>query len=161
MLLRESQEVVLQLVLLTAHRETALKGCHDKIGHLDLERMLDLMCDHFFWSKMAVHAKEHTGKCCQCVIFKAKQQRVPMENIVVTHPLELVHIDYLCLKPGKWKEENILVVTNHFNQYMQVYIAWSQICPSSCQSVLGQCHYSLQFTGFDNPIRGKSFFKVS
>ena len=42
---------------------------------------------------------ETTLRACydQCVTFKAKQQRVPMESIVATHPLELVHIDYLCL----------------------------------------------------------------
>ena len=33
---------------------------------------------------------------------------------MATHPLELVHIDYLCLKPGKGKEKNVLVVMDHF-----------------------------------------------
>ena len=36
-----------------------------------------------------------------------------MEIIMATHPLELVHIDYLCLEPGKGKEENLLVVMDH------------------------------------------------
>ena len=84
--------------------------------------MLDLMCNHFFWPQMALQAKEHVEKCHQCVTFKAKQQRVPMESIVATHPLELVHINYLCLEPGKGKEENILIVKNYFTHYAQVYI---------------------------------------
>ena len=37
---RESEETLLQLVLPTAHREVALRGCHDEVGHLGLERML-------------------------------------------------------------------------------------------------------------------------
>ena len=45
-----------------------------------------------------------------------------MESIVATHPLELVHINYLCLEPGKGKEENVLVVIDHFTQYAQAYI---------------------------------------
>ena len=45
-----------------------------------------------------------------------------MECIVAIHPLKLVHIDYLCLEPGKGKEENVLVVTNNFTQYAQAYI---------------------------------------
>ena len=57
---------------------------------------------------------------------KAKQPRAPLENIVATHPLELVHLDYLCLEQGKEKEENILVVADHFTQYAQVYVTQSQ-----------------------------------
>ena len=44
------------------------------------------------------------------------------ENIVTTHPLELVHINYLCLEPGKGKEENVLVMTDHFTHYTQTYV---------------------------------------
>ena len=63
---------------------------------------------------MALQVKEHIKKYCQYVIFMLKQQRVLIENIMVTHPLELVHIDNLCLESGKGKEENIVVVTVHF-----------------------------------------------
>ena len=49
-----------------------------------------------------------------------------MENIMGTHPLELVHINYLSLQPGKGKQENILVVTDHFTHYAQAYATWSQ-----------------------------------
>ena len=48
-----------------------------------------------------------------------------MESIVATHPLELVHIDYL--EPGKGKEENILAVTEHFTHYTQVHVTQSQV----------------------------------
>ena len=65
---------------------------------------------------MASHGctgKEHIDLCHPCLTVKAKQPRTPLENIVATHPLELVHLDYLCLEPGKRKEENIQVVTDH------------------------------------------------
>ena len=98
---RESDEALLQLILPAAYREVALKGCHDEVGHLGLERMLDLMCDRFFWPCMAIQVKEHIGKCPPCLAFKARQPKAPLENIVATHPLELVHLDFLCLEPGK------------------------------------------------------------
>ena len=50
----------------------------------------------------------------------------PLENFVATHPLELIHLDYLCLEPGKGLEENILVVTDHFTQYAQTYVTQPQ-----------------------------------
>ena len=70
---------------------------------------------------MAAQAKEHVGKCHPCLAFKAKQPKAPLENIMATHPLELVHLDYLCLEPGKGLEANVLVVTDHSIRYAQAY----------------------------------------
>ena len=116
-LFKESQEALFQLVLLAAYRDT---------GHLGLECMLDLMCDCCVWSHMAAQAEEHIEQCHLCLTFKAKQSRASLENIVVTRLLELVHLDYVCLEPGKGKEENVLVVTDHFTQYAQVCVTWLQ-----------------------------------
>ena len=77
---RESDETILQLVLPAAYREVALKGCHDEVGHLGLECMLDLMHDRFFWPHMAVQVKEHIGKCCPCLAFKARQPKAPLKK---------------------------------------------------------------------------------
>ena len=119
---RESEGTLLQVVLPTAQREVALRGCHDKVGHLGLECMLDLMCNRFFWPRMAAQVKEHIGNCHPCLAFKARQPKAHLENIMATHPLELVHLDYLCLEPGKGLEENVLVITDHFTRYAQAYV---------------------------------------
>ena len=135
----------MQLVLPTVHREVALRGCHDEVGHLGLECMLDLMCDRFFWPCMAVQAKELIGKCHPCLAFKARQPKLPFENIVTTHPLELVHLDYLCLEPGKDLEENVLVVTDHFTRYAQVYVTRTQMAQTMAKMLWDKfiVHYDL------------------
>ena len=102
--------------------EVTLRACHDEVGHLALEYMLDLMCDQFFWPHMAAQVKEHIDKCHTYLTFKAKQPKALLEYIVATHPLELVHLDYLCLEPGKGLEENVLVVTAHFTHHSQAYV---------------------------------------
>ena len=56
----------------------------------------------------------------------ALQPKAPLENIVAMHPLELVHIDYLCLEPRIDLKENVLVVMDHFMQYTQAYVTQSQ-----------------------------------
>ena len=55
-----------------AQREVALRGCHDKVGHLGLECMLNLMHNRLFWPCMAAQAKEHLRKCCPCLAFKVR-----------------------------------------------------------------------------------------
>ena len=142
---RESEGTLLQMVLQTAQREVALKGCHNEVGHLGLECMLDLMHDRFFWPRMAAQAKEHIRKCCPCLAFKARQPKAPLENIMATHPLELVHLDYLCLEPGKGLEENVLVITDHFTRYAQAYVTRTQMAQIMVKTLWGKfiVHYGL------------------
>ena len=54
--------------------------------------------------------------------FQSQTAKAPLKNIIATHPLELVHLDYLCLETGKGLEENVLVVTDHFTRYAQAYV---------------------------------------
>ena len=37
----------------------ALQECDDDIRHLDLEYMVDLPCDHFYWPKMTKVAEAY------------------------------------------------------------------------------------------------------
>ena len=142
---RESDKSLLQLVLPPAYREVALKGCHNEVGHLGLEHMLDLMRDRFFWPHMAVQAKEHIGRCRPCLAFKARQPKAPLENIVATHPLELVHLDFLCLEPGKGWEEYVLVITDHFTRYAQAYVMRTQTAQTTVKTLWDKfiVHYGL------------------
>ena len=98
---------------------------------------------------MDVPAMEYVKKCHQCVTLKAKQQRAPMESIVATHPLELVHINYLLLEPGKGKEGNVLVVTDNFTQLPR-HISISD-GPDNGQDLMVQFPHPLQVTR-ENPF---------
>ena len=131
----ESQEAQFQLALLMTHRETTLRGCHDEVGFLGLKEMLNLMHDHFFWPQMAVQVKEHIKKCHQYITFKVKQVQAPMEIIKAIHTLELMHIDYQCMEPEKGKEENVLVMMDHFTCYTQAYVTQSQMAQTMVKAL--------------------------
>ena len=135
----------LHLVLPATQREVALRGCHDQVGHLGLEHMFDLMHDQFFWPCMAAQEKEHIVKCCLCLAFNPKQPKAPLENTMATHPLELVHLNYLCLEPGKGLEENDLVETDHFTRYTQAYVTRTQTTQTTVKTLWDKCivHYGL------------------
>ena len=94
---------------------------------------------------MAAQVKEHIDRCSPCLTFKAKQPKVPLENIVATHPLELVHLDYLCLEPKKGLEKNVLVVTDQFTQYAKAYVTPSQTTQTTANALWDKfiVHYGL------------------
>ena len=123
------------------HQETTLRGCCNEVGHLGLEQMPD----QFFWPCMAAQAREDNTKCCQCITLKKKQPRTPMENTVAIHSLELVHLNYLSLEPGKGKEKNVLVVMDHFTCYVQVYVTLSQMALMTAKALWDNfiIHYGL------------------
>ena len=104
-----------------------------------------VMCDQFFWPHLAAHVKEHIGKCHPYLTFKAKQPKAPLENIVAIHPLELVHLDYLCLELRKGLDENVLVVTDHFTRYAQVYVTRIQTAQTTATTLWDKfiIHYGL------------------
>ena len=52
-----------QLVVPHDHRLEAMCGAHVDVGHLGLERMLDILCDRFYWPNLAVDA---TCYVCTC-----------------------------------------------------------------------------------------------
>ena len=93
------------------------------------------MHDRFFCPHIAAQAKEHIGKCPPCLAFKVRQPKVPLENIMATHPLELVHLDYLCPEPGKGLEENVLVITDHFTRYAQAYVTRTQTAQMTARTL--------------------------
>ena len=106
-----SKKVLWQLVVPKAFRARALAGCHDDVGHQG--RIRSLLRERFFWPGMQEEATRHMVKCLRR---KSTPQVAPLQPIYVTQSLELVHLDYLSLKPSKGNIENVLVITDHFTR---------------------------------------------
>ena len=49
----------MQLVLPGSYRKQALQGCHDDLGHLRIERTIDLLRDWFYWPRMMENTVRH------------------------------------------------------------------------------------------------------
>ena len=60
--------------------------------------------------------------------------------------MELVHLDYLWLEPCKGKIENVLVVTDHFTKYAQVFPTKSQTASTTAQVLWNNLILSLWFS---------------
>ena len=113
----------LQLVIPQSYQKKELQRCYDDIRHIGLEQMLDLLWDQFYWPGMTKDVKHHIARCDQCILFKSKPQKVAMENIQATHPLQLVHLDYLMNEGAEGgKDVCMSIVTDHFVRYAQALV---------------------------------------
>ena len=78
--------------------QAAIDGCHRYLGHQGRDRTLSLLKERFWWPGMAQRMMMSIRNCSKCRIFKAKPQIPPMEPILCTEPLDLVHIDYVSME---------------------------------------------------------------
>ena len=100
---------------------------------------------------MQVEATQHIAKCPRCFKRKSTPQVAPLQPILVSQPLELVHLDYLSLEPSKGNIENVLVITDHFTRYALAYASKTQtaqatarICGITSYATMGFLNNSYQ-----------------
>jgi transposase InsO family protein len=107
-----------QLVLPAELRDTVLTSLHDHMGHMGVDRTLDLVRTRFYWPKMVMSVERKVRTCGRCVRRKARPERAaPLVNIRTTRPLELLCMDYLSLEADKSGTKDILVITDHFTKF--------------------------------------------
>ena len=111
----------LQLVLPTAYRYKAMADCHDQIGHLGQDTVLELLRDRFYWPGMHMDMTSYINSCPRSIMRKTQPNVAPLHNIEATQPLELIHLDYLQIESSKGNMENVLIITDHFIRYAQAY----------------------------------------
>ena len=139
----------LQLFLPLSHRQKAMAGCHDQIGHLGQDRVLELLRDRFFWPGMQMDVASYINSCPRCLRRKSQSDTTPLHNIEATQPLELILLDYLQIEPSKGNIENVFIVTDHFTRYAQAYPSKTQTALATAKLLWNNfiVHY-----GFPNKI---------
>ncbi|KAL6455421.1 hypothetical protein MHYP_G00361230 [Metynnis hypsauchen] len=107
-----------QLVLPRVLRPPVLTSLHDEMGHLGIERTLELTRSRFYWPKMSADVESKVKTCPRCVKRKHQPEKAaPMVSIQTSRPMELVCMDFLSLEPDSHNTKDILVTTDHFTKY--------------------------------------------
>ena len=57
----------LLLVLPQSYRQRTIEGCHDQVGHLVQDRLLNLLRDQFYWLGMHVDVVSYINGCPRCL----------------------------------------------------------------------------------------------
>ena len=124
---KRSNEDVMVFVVPGLKHQVAIDGCHCYLGYQGSDCMLSLLKERFWWPGMAQRMMMSVCNCLKCRIFEAKPQIPPMEPILCTEPLDLVHIDYVSMEvtvgiTEKPVMKNVLVIEDHFTRFTQAYV---------------------------------------
>ena len=135
--LYKNEMVYLQFVLPESYRKKTVIACHDKFGHLGMDKTLVLLQERFFWPRMNDDVWTHIRFCERCLRFKQKPEREEMSSFDTSYPLEIVHMDFLVIasKKNPNKDINVLVVTDHFTRYAQAFVTTSQTAIEVAQTL--------------------------
>ena len=72
------------------------------------------------------------SNCGRCKQFESRPQIPSMQPIICTKPMELVYVDYVSMEVTVATQEkpvikNVLVVVDHFTQYVQAFVTRNQM----------------------------------
>ena len=123
----------MQLILPVHLAKKVLNSCHDQIGHQGIDRTLSLLRERFYWPGMHKQATLYINKCQKCVKRKAIPDVAPLQPIIASQPMELVHMDFLSIEPSKGNIENVLIITDHFTRYVQAYASKTQTAQATAK----------------------------
>ena len=127
-------ETVKQLILPLKHRDLVLRHLHDNVGHQGQDRTLSLVRSRFFWPGFELDVQNKVRNCIKCIRRKTfPSPSAELVNIQSTQPMELVCIDFLSLERSKGGYENILVITDHFTRYAQVFPTRNQLATTTAK----------------------------
>ena len=124
---KRSNEDILVFVVPGLKCQAVIDGCHQYLGHQGRDHTLSLLRERFWWPGRAQRMMMNVHNCEKCHIFEAKPRIPPMEPIICTEPLDLVHIDYASMEVTVGIKEkpvmkNVLVIEDHFTRYTQAYV---------------------------------------
>ena len=124
--LKDHKTDTYQLVVPVAYQKITLELLHDKFGHLGIDRTTGLSCERFFWPRMAEEIRQYIQNYERCLRYKQHPEWVELKPLEASYPLELVHMDYLKIGGKDDSNSNVLVITDHFTRYSQVYVTVNQ-----------------------------------
>ena len=140
-----------QIVLPQIFQDLVYVELHEKMGHLGLEKVADLAQRRFYWPRMVSDIRNYILKKCRCMVNKKPniQERAPLVPIQASYPFQIVAIDFMHLDKCKGGYEYVMVVTDHFTRFCQIYATKTKSTKAAADKLFNQ--YIMQF-GFPERI---------
>ena len=125
------KEDLLLFMVLKAHLTATLNGYHWDVGHQGHDHTLSLLQECFWWPGMAKQMRQVIGACTCCLQYEGGIPKAPLCPIVVTAPLDLLHVDFTSIETTLELNQlprvtNVLVFQDHFTKHVLAYVTPDQ-----------------------------------
>ena len=126
----ETEDLLLFMVPM-AHCVVTLNGCHRDAGHQGHDHTLSLLWEHFWWPGMMNQMQQSIKSCVHCLQHKGNSSKVPLDPIVATVPMDLLHVDFTSIETTLElnrppKVTNVLVFQDYFTRQIMAYVTSDQ-----------------------------------
>uniref|UniRef100_H3B5S1 Gypsy retrotransposon integrase-like protein 1 n=1 Tax=Latimeria chalumnae TaxID=7897 RepID=H3B5S1_LATCH len=148
-----------QLVLPKEYHPLVFRELHQEMGHLGVEKTLNLIRDRFYWPWMQHDVEHYLTRVYECLKKKKpnKATQALLSTIKMTYPFEMVSINFLHLETCKQGYEYVLVVMHHYTRLAQAYATTNKSDKTVADKIFND--FALKF-GFLSKIHhnmGKEF----
>ena len=148
-----------QMVLPIKYQAQVLYLLHDGQGHQGIERTIALCWERFYWNTMFQDVTKYVKECPWCQIAKGdytKPNTIP-GVIIANNPMDLVCIDFTKVDPSKDGKENILVLTDTFTKFSQVFVTPNQKVITVAKILVDKWFYTYGIPAHIHSNKGRSF----
>ena len=100
-----------------------MNRCHRDAGHQGQQQTLSLLQDQFWWHGMAKWMQRVISSCEWCIHHEGACSKPPLQTILVTSPLELLHVDFTSIENMMELDQpphvvNVLVFCDHLTRHV-------------------------------------------
>ena len=108
-----------------------MNRCQRDTGHQGQQQTLYLLQDKFWWPSMAMQMQKVINNCKQCIQHGDTHAKAPMQPIIFTTPLELLHIDFTSIEMTIELDQppnvvNVWVFVTTLQKHIMVYVTPDQ-----------------------------------
>jgi len=132
-------------------RDQVIRSCHDDMGHVGINRTIELIKRVYWFPKMNDYVKSHIENCLKCIVFSPKVGKTEGFLKLIekgTKPFHTIHIDhYGPLNKTVKRFRHIFVVVDAFTKFLTLYPVRTVNTQEACSKLVEYFSY------YSKPIR--------